>query len=148
MGIVSSFFKSAKLRKLQLEIAPRVGTTGMDLYRDFLDVAKTKRKEEALEAYLDLCEGDSNVAFVMERYGLRREDLKQFYVELMLSCGGWFKGHYAPLSSIAYGEPLIFLAETKQTTGWTPGEIGSMLQSYWEGEIRQGCLIEALKGKG
>lgn len=149
MGIISSFVKSSKLRKLQSEIAPRDGASAMDLFKDACDASKTQKKEAALEAYLDLCEGDPNVSFVMERYSLQREDLKRYSMLISASgAGGWIKGHYTPLSSIAYGEPLIFLAETTKSKRWSNAEIGFRLMSYWEGEIKQGGLIAALKEPG
>lgn len=149
MGFIASLIKSSKLRKLQTAIGPKQGASPADSFADMVDTRKADARAQALEDYLDLCEGDENVAFVMQRYGLQRADLTNFYRFLCASGGGgWVKGHYTPLSSIAYGEPLIFLAETRDPAKWSPSEVAYQLMIYWNGELGQGGLIALLKQRG
>jgi hypothetical protein len=58
--------------------------------------------------------------------------------------GQWVKGHYAALSTIAYGEPLLFLVRAERA-GMNLREIASILLRYWSNEIPQGGLLRTVR---
>ena len=148
MGLFSafsqSFKKSKKLRQLQLTIAP----PDDDLLSPggFERMLKAgKKKNEAIEEFLDLCQSDEGVAKVMEEYKIARSDLKEIYRSLEINgLGQWVKGHYAPLSTIAYFEPLLFYAEATRHQK-SLREISFVLLEYWKGKIPQGGLIKMMQ---
>ena len=135
--IAYSWTKSKKVRKLQLKIAP-LGPRGV--VTDFL--VGTLGRDEALEDYLDLCMADGGVARVMREYNLTREDLVEFYDRLcMVGLGQWINAHFVALSTLAYAEPLQYLAESRRrmqmlgtvdSSRWAT--IGAELMAYWAGE--------------
>jgi len=146
MGIISSVLKSSKIKKLQRKIAPKDGATAADVLAVFMDPSRRRKHEEALKLYLDLCESDDNVAFVMDQYDLNRSDLDTFFNDLAASgLAGWTKGHYVPLSSIAYGEPLIFLASVYKNETYSKADAAYQLTLYWNCDIPNGGLIQLLK---
>lgn len=146
MGIISTIFwsfkKSYKLRKLQQRIAPPNRPVN-DIVSDFIESFRTGStdRENALEEYLDLCESDEGVSSVMKMENISREDLIDIYMRLSASgLGQWIEGHHAALSTIAYSEPLFYLARAgKQGVEWM--EIVDKLVMYWENKIPQGHLL-------
>ena len=106
---------------LQLKIAPPDQTVN-DTVAVFMQNlhSENSEQEKALEEFLDLCEEDDGIRKLMEIESLSRSDLKEIYHRLCRAgLGQWVKGHYAALSTIAYGEPLLFLVREKQR-GQTP----------------------------
>ncbi len=149
MGILSFFFrswkKSSKLRALQLKIAPP-GLTVDEYVAEFMHTIRSgdSNKEKALEEFLDLCEEDDGIRNVMQIESLSRSDLKELYLRLCSAgLGQWIKGHYAALSTIAYGEPLLFLVRAEKT-GMNLREISVILLRYWANEIPQGSLLRSV----
>src|ERR1700682_4205196 len=102
------------------------------------DVAATA---QALERYLDLCLADEGVMAVLQRNALKRDDRRARYE--WLSAGGlgrWIKGHYTALSSIAYVEPLEYLA-CSERRGEDRVAICGILLEYWLGSISTQKLL-------
>jgi hypothetical protein len=96
---------------------------------------------QALERYLDLCLADEGVRAVLQRNALERDDLRARYE--WLSAGGlgrWIKGHYTALSSIAYVEPLEYLARSERR-GEDRVAICGILLEYWLGSISKQKLL-------
>lgn len=138
MGIYSTFVhswkKSFRLRRLQLKIAPPDQTVDDG----------NPEEDKALEDLLDLCEDDDGIRKLMEIESLSRSDLKEFYHRLCRAgLGQWVKGHYVALSTIAYGEPLLFLVRAERA-GMSLREISPILLRYWSNEIPQGGLLRAV----
>jgi hypothetical protein len=148
MGFVSSTIRSIKksfrLRKLQRCIAPQGSSSGSSWgIEAFLKSAA--ERDRAVEEYLDLCVADGGVKAVMEIEGLSRADLKEMYQRLLAQgLGGWVKGHFMPLSTIAYPEPLLYLARSRRAK-ITPDQVSFDLLQYWEGKIPQGSLLRQLR---
>jgi len=136
-NIAYTWKKSKKVRKLQLVIAP-LGTR--DVVTDIL--GGTGGRDAALKEYLDLCMADGGVAGVMRKYNLTREDLMEFYERLsMVGLGQWINGHFVALSTLAYPEPLQYVAESRRrmqmlgtidSSRWDT--IGADLMAYWAGD--------------
>jgi hypothetical protein len=100
--------------------------------------------EKALEQFLDLCVHDDGIRKLMEIESLSRSDLKEIYHRLCRAgLGQWIKGHYAALSTIAYGEPLLFVVRAERA-GMNLREIAPVLLRYWSNEIPQGGLLRAV----
>jgi hypothetical protein len=96
---------------------------------------------QALERYLDLCLADEGVMAVLQRNHLERDDLRTRYE--WLSAGGlgrWVNGHYTALSSIAYVEPLEYLASSERR-GEDRVAICGILLEYWLGSISKQKLL-------
>ncbi len=152
MGFFSSlkrsWNKSTRLQELQKIISPP-GQTANDIISDVMsDIGgsndKFERKKTALKEFLDLCESDEGVKNVMEIERISRDDLEQIYITLESSGSlGWIKGHYSPLSTIAYSEPLLYTVRSKKT-GVNHFDILSNLQDYWSGKISQGGLLRKI----
>lgn len=151
MGFLSnltrSWKKSSKLQKLQKAIAPpnqSISDVVSSTIRS-LEEGGMGGRDRALEQFLDLCETDDGVRKVMEIECLSRADLKQFYVSLSAAgLGHWIKGHYAALSTIAYVEPLQYLARAKRRgVGWDL--IVFSLLEYWEERIPSGGLLRQVQ---
>lgn len=149
MGILSTFFrswkKSSKLRALQLKIAPPDQTVD-DVVAEVMHTLRNgnSEQEKALEEFLDLCEEDDGILKVMQIESLSRSDLKELYSRLRRAgLGQWIKGHYAALSTIAYGEPLLFVVRAEKA-GMNLREISTILLRYWTNEIPQGRLLRSV----
>jgi hypothetical protein len=100
------------------------------------------RKPRALAEYLDLCENDPNIKEIMVLYNATRTNLEDIYGELLKNgCGGWINGHFAPLSSIAYTEPLMFILESKAQNK-NMSEVALDVRRYWDEGIKLRNLIE------
>src|SRR5712671_4873776 len=102
---------------------------------------------QAIERYLDLCIADLDLRAVLQRNHLGREDLRTRYE--WLSAGGlarWVKGHYTALSSIAYVEPLEYLARSERR-GEDRVAICGILLDYWLGSISKERLLR-MAGSG
>ena len=135
MGFFSKFKgswkKSGSIGKLQQKIA---------------SITFDADKEEWLmEEYLDLCMTGEGVVHVMRNYGLSKEDLYQYYIQLSAAgLGQWIKGHYVSLSTITFFEPLLYLVEAKKREiAW--GTIVANLLHYWEGAFSHGGLLAILE---
>jgi hypothetical protein len=101
---------------------------------------------QALERYLDLCLADEGVMAVLQRNHLERDDLRTRYE--WLSAGGlgrWVNGHYTALSSIAYVEPLEYLASSERR-GEDRVAICGILLEYWLGSISKQKLLSMAGG--
>lgn len=146
---IRSLRKSWKLRKLQMRIAPPARWSH-DSYNNFMKSLESgiNDRKRAINKFLDLCEDDPGVRRVMETEQLSREDLENIYERLViLGLGGWIKGHYAALSSIAYVEPLLYVARSQKSgTSWE--EIALNLMQYWEGRFPQGGLLQRVQWSG
>lgn len=141
-NVARSWTKSSKLRKLQIKIAPP-GQTGDDVAAGFMQSlnGQSDKKASALAQFLDLCESDQGVKNVMELEDLSRSDLEHIYLRLRaVGLGQWVKGHYAALSTIAYGEPLLYVVRS-QKRNVEPLTVASNLLDYWENKIPQGALL-------
>jgi hypothetical protein len=107
------------------------------------DAAATTK---AMERYLDLCLADDGVMAVLQRSELNRDDLRTRYE--WLSAGGlgcWIKGHHTALSSIAYVEPLAYLADSERH-GEDRMTICGILLEYWLGSISKRKLLSLARG--
>lgn len=137
-----SWKKSSRLQELQKIISPpnqSVNELASDLLRSF--ESGNNEKERALEDFLDLCESDAGVKKVMEIEHLSRSDLEELYQTLLkVGLGQWVKGHYAALSTLAYGEPLLY-AVRAQKQGVNLKEIAIILLDYWEDKLPSGGLF-------
>ena len=155
MGFISntvrSLCKSVKLRRLQLKIAPpkktvHYGPSKIEWYEG--DLAKWYQghfeRKVAFEKYLILCMEDPYVAEVMDHCGLTKKDLENIFSTLQLYFGHWIKGHYVPLSTIAYPEPLYFYSKSIQQ-GKSPLDLIKDLNEYWNEEIPYGSLIKKVR---
>jgi hypothetical protein len=124
-----SWKRTNDLRELQLAVAWAARST---------DAAATA---QAVERYLDLCLVDEDVKAVLQRNAFGRDDLRARYE--WLSAGGlgrWIKGHYIALSSIAYAEPLEYLAFSERR-GEDRAAICGILLEYWLGSISKQKLL-------
>jgi len=89
----------------------------------------------AVERYLDLCLADQGLQAVLQRNHLQRADLRTCYEWLTAGgLGRWVNGHYTALSSIAYVEPLEYLARSERR-GEDRVAICGILLDYWLGSI-------------
>lgn len=141
-NIARSWKKSSRLRELQIKIAPP-GRTVDDVVAGFMQSlnGQADEKATALAQFLDLCESDQGVKNVMELEGLSRSDLENIYMRLNAAgLGQWVKGHYAALSTIAYGESLLYVVRS-QKRNIDLLTIASNLLDYWENKIPQGALL-------
>jgi len=147
MGIFSrvkkSFKKSDELQRLQKIIAPPQGQLTSDYVRDVVSQihsgsSNASGSSSALEEYLDLCESDEAIAEIMSETKLTRENLKQLYITLESTGMGWVKGHYTPLSTIAYREPLLYCMNEQGKSSMVT--VAGNLTAYWKGAIGQGGL--------
>lgn len=146
LRLVQSWRKSRRLRELQLKISPPGQTiTGLAEGLKARIESGDDSKNRALEQFLDLCEPDEGVSQVMERYNFARQNLKERYVAMRAGgLGRWVKGHFVALSTIAYVEPLLYLAEAERR-GQSRNETYIQLLQYWEGRVPQGALLGSLK---
>jgi len=143
INMIRSYNKSKKLRKLQLELHPPNISTIHKLSDD-IKRGNLKDREQKLEEFYDLCENDINVKAVMKQYGLTREDLKEIHGELnYFGLAQWINDHYASLSSLAYPETLLYIAEARQRN-YDPYKTVVILIEYWKGNIPNGGLIKLL----
>ena len=130
-----SWKRTNDLRELQLALVWAARST---------DSAATA---QALESYLDLCLADEGVKAVLQKNHLGRADLRTRYE--WLSAGGlarWVNGHYTALSSIAYVEPLEYLASSERR-GEDRAAICGILLDYWLGSISKQRLLD-MTGNG
>jgi hypothetical protein len=124
-----SWKRTNDLRELQIAVAWAARST---------DSGATA---QAVDRYLDLCIADQDLRAVLERNHLEREDLRTRYE--WLSAGGlgrWVNGHYTALSSIAYAEPLEYLASSERR-GEDRVAICGILLEYWLGSISKEKLL-------
>lgn len=147
MGLFNSIIKSNKLRKLQRKITTPSGwsSAGFNAEAAFKQCTE---EASALDAYYDLCLSDKSTSKMVSELGISREHLDCYYrmirSEMPMSFDGWIKGHYIPLSSIAYPEPLLFIFRTEMDSEWNESGTVLCLMKYWAGEIPQGGLLELL----
>jgi hypothetical protein len=124
-----SWKRTNDLRELQIAVAWAARST---------DSGATA---QAVDRYLDLCIADQDLRAVLERNHLERADLRTRYE--WLSAGGlgrWVNGHYTALSSIAYAEPLEYLASSERR-GEDRVAICGILLEYWLGSISKEKLL-------
>ena len=146
MGLLSSLTyswkKSSKLRKMQLKIAFPTASVD-DIISNIIE--GVDERELLLEEFLDFCEADEGVKKAMVGESISRNDLKRIYERLVMAgLGQWIKGHYVALSTIAYFEPLLYVARSeKQGTDWQ--EVVFSVMGYWEGSIPNGGLLQRIK---
>ena len=155
MGLWNSIKKGRRLTQLQRKISPpgeKPSPTGFDHHTVLAAFDQSSAPAErlvALEEYLDFCMGHETVRPVIDAHTISKLDMRNFARmirrEMPHFMDGWIKGHYVPLSSLAYPEPLAFLAITSRLEGWTSQAIVLTLASYWQDEIPQsglGLLIQ------
>ena len=89
------------------------------------------KRDEALARLLDLCESDTEVAQVMGRHKLSREDLESFHRKLTATgAGQWAGRHYIPASAIVHAPALEFLYQKHESLPWQL--ISVLLIEYFE----------------
>jgi hypothetical protein len=101
----------------------------------------------AMDRYLDFCLADEALMPALQRHGLARDDLRARCE--WLNAGGlgrWIKGHYMALSSIAYVEPLEYLALAERR-GEDRTTICANLIDYWFGSLSKQKLV-GMAGRG
>lgn len=135
-GLIYSLKKSWKLAKLQRQICVNNVDEMISTFQKgiipFQNGQAAKKREDAFEAYLNLCESDSNVKRILNDYKLNRNDLKEIYQVLLRSgLGQWIKSHYVALSTLAYAQPLKLYLDLKQQ-GSSHIEIASAILDYWK----------------
>lgn len=117
-----------------------------------ISMVESDAEKEAKERFFDLCEQDAAVVTLLRLYRVSRDDLNVLYRTLLghvqISAGRdrlWISGHYIPLSSLIYPEPLLYLLEA---TAWEfkPSQIANILISYWSGEGKKGWLLMMSSG--
>jgi hypothetical protein len=129
-----SWKRTNDLRELQIAVAWAVRS------------ADSTATAQAVERYLDLCIADENLRAVLKRNHLERDDLRAHYE--WLSAGGlgrWVNGHHTALSSIAYAEPLEYLASSERR-GEDRGAICGILLEYWLGSVSKQKLMSMAAG--
>jgi len=141
MGLFSSFKKSweksGKLRKLQKRI-----------YSAQINFEGEEEKQLMNKYFEEICLQDEGVVSIINDYGLSKDDLYQYFISLSAAgLGQWIKGHYVPLSTIAYHEPLLYLVESEKRDVSRLTILENILD-YWKGSINQGQLLTILKYKG
>ncbi len=128
-SLIYSLKKSWKLARLQRKI---VVQNIDDLISNFRNEKIEKKREQALEDYLDLCENDPSVKQVLSESKLTRNNLRDIYQALLSNgAGQWVKGHYVALSTIAYAQPLKLYLELTRDKGPNMEVCVTMLD-YWE----------------
>jgi hypothetical protein len=146
MGIFSRLFsslkKSKEIRRLQEQISPPLqASDDIAAWARARMAEGNSKRDRALEEYLTLCESDENIAQILARHQINRNDLKNMYEKINSYAPGWTKDHHIALSSIAYPEPLIYIIDSERIgTNW--GDIAWRLKAYWDGSISQGTLIK------
>ena len=106
-------------------------------------------RDNALEEYWDLCQGDKDISGLMQEYNIFRENLNDIYMKLInAGVGQWVKGHFVALSALAYGESFYYLLES-QRRGQGGGEkfekVAYDILLYFKEEIPNGELIRRLQ---
>ncbi len=147
MGLIASYKKSKKLRRLQLRISPppRVNESFIEACRRSIS-ANRSEADRAIEEFLDMVESDPNLVPIIQHYGATREELASISKGFGgVGLGGWIRGHLVEWSSIAYPEPLFFILESTKR-GSSNMEIAFWLTRYWRKELPQGELIRRLQG--
>lgn len=125
MGIFASLKKTRKLRKISNKLNRRVSS-----------VADLINSDEALDELCDLCQADSNIVLVMDKYSIDRVKLKELYKRIsgvlcVVGPAEWTKdGHYVPASSIAYIATLDYLLRHQDDDDFR--EVASRIYSYFE----------------
>jgi hypothetical protein len=122
MGFLSKLFKSAgsvgyslkkskELHRLQLIIwSPNEDV--FEAVKRLRDPEQSRKRDEALEKFFELCKSDEGVIQAMDSYGATGETIKELYTKLIdAGAGQWIKGHFVALSALAYFEPLSFCLE-------------------------------------
>ncbi len=144
MGVISSWKKSSKLRKLQKAIHPP-GADIRNLVSSLRNSIKSSSdpKKEALNEYLIFCSEDKGIKSVMEMYDLSIDDLHKIYTQLLANNFGWVKGHHTALSNIAYVEPPQHYVESDRRAE-NKLDVLTNLYMYWRNEIPQGELLRSL----
>lgn len=135
MGIFSAFKNSWKKSGEITSLQKKISTLTFE----------PEKEKILMEQYLNICESDEGVADVMRKYNLTKDDLYQYYIQLSAAgLGEWVKGHYIPLATIAYFEPLLFMVEAqKREISWLT--IVGKLLDYWEGKYSNGKLLQLLE---
>jgi len=76
------------------------------------------RRDQAEQALLDYCEGQSAIREIMTEHKITRDDLKELYSRLLaVGAGQWACGHWVAASAIAYPEALRYLLD-HQDSDW------------------------------
>ena len=126
--------KSGKLAKLQKQIVS--ASNNFD----------TKKVDSLMNVYFgEICLKNEGIRNILTEYKLNKDDLYEIYINISAAgMGQWVKGHYIPLSTIAFNEPLLYVIESKkQDVPWMT-ILGDILD-YWKGNIAQGTLFKKIK---
>ncbi len=77
------------------------------------------RRDQAKQALLDYCEGQSAIRELMAQHEITRDDLNELYSRLVaVGAGQWACGHWVAASTIAYPDALQYLLH-HQDSDWT-----------------------------
>ncbi len=78
-------------------------------------VKHSNSRRDALEALLNYCTTSLDIRQVMEEYDFWKDDLHQFYSELIaVGAGQWRCGHWVAASALAYPETLRYIMEERK----------------------------------
>ncbi len=142
--IFYSIFKSFRLSSLQRKLAANKSSS--EMLENLVNPKAASKEARLWEKYLSLCQNDPGIGRYMAEAKLTAKDLKDIYWMLMKFSGRWVRGHFVPLSSIAYGEPLIYIVESRKL-GKEEKEIASMITRYWNDEFPPGFLLSKIDFK-
>jgi hypothetical protein len=131
-----SITKSLALKQAQAKIAPP-STQSIDNDNNLETILETPRiSDSMLNEYFDrFCINEKKVKEVVSYYNLSREDLKKIYKRLSYLGLGWIHGHYVPLSTLSYIEPLMYLIQAQQRNE-SDIKIASDLMAYWQDGVK------------
>jgi hypothetical protein len=75
---------------------------------------RTGSRRQAEEALIDYCVATERIRKVMEEYNISKDDLRQFYFELInVGAGQWRTGHWVAVSALAYPETLRYIMQAR-----------------------------------
>jgi hypothetical protein len=135
--------KSFKLSSLQRKYMAELNERAKDSMKALAGPTNT-----ALQEYYRFCLNDRDLRAILHGYKI---DFPQFE-ELVsrLERGGLgqkIKGHYAALSSLTFGEPLIYVI-VKSKDGTSVIDLCGKLLDYWDDRLPAGYLLQELQKSG
>lgn len=131
-AIVCSWRKSKEIQRLERVLGSRISFE--DTIEDTLK--QFEARGQALGAFLDLCERDRNVNFVMRDYDATREDLKEIYSELISGgAGQWVKSHFVAASALAYAQSLAYCLQARANGTPAKEVVAYAMIKYFRGSV-------------